>query len=724
MATVGMSSEVGRSLGSTFASAAAGVAALDTPQLAHTKAEIRTLVSEIAELTSADIDRDEFMRGMLSRVCMAMGASAAAVWTIDIEQTVELAASQNLPEELSTASAAASESHKRVLACVAAEGEPVLVPPGSIRIEAERPVNPIDEALLIVPIRIHERVDTLLEVIQPGGGGPAAQRGYLRFVAQMADLLADYLRREKLRLLAVEAQYVKQLQRQLLHISAATSTQLRCQAIATSTARLLRADVALLVKKTSRRWRVQAISELQTFDQRSQSVATVEGMLACIEREAGTAALSGVELLEASIGSASQKLSSVRTVPSSETEHSDSALTTVSKPADSSQNDVFDRDSVRSLVTLAREQLGCEHLMRMELAADGHWQIVLGTDGASDRSEMLLRGAELAPAMSGLLNSGSAGSNWTNWLSTSHRNSKAKLQPNWKSRVERWIVRSSAIGLVLAIALFPTPDQVAVVAVLEAEKKQMYYAPMSAIVERVLVDSGQSVKVGDVLLELSDKQLEAQLNEVAGQRLTADTQLAQDMAMIKRGQQPPQQQDELESRTVQSRITIAALDEQLAILQAQRAQLKIVARDDSVVTTWDARNRLEGRPVVAGQLLLATCAPQADWRLRLSIDQRNAGMVQDALDKSPQGLPVQFSLSSHPSDVRTGRLVGLSEQLISDQDGSGKVLGTVLVDAATLPAKTDGAVARAAIDCGRVTATWFVIRDAYREASAWLRMTW
>jgi hypothetical protein len=52
------------------------------------------------------------------------------------------------------------------------------------------------------------------------------------------------------------------------------------------------------------------------------------------------------------------------------------------------------------------------------------------------------------------------------------------------------------------------------------------------------------------------------------------------------------------------------------------------------------------------------------------------------------------------------------------------VLGTVLVDQNTLPAKTDGAVARAAIDCGRVTAIWFVIRDAYREASAWIRMTW
>ena len=47
------------------------------------------------------------------------------------------------------------------------------------------------------------------------------------------------------------------------------------------------------------------------------------------------------------------------------------------------------------------------------------------------------------------------------------------------------------------------------------------------------------------------------------------------------------------------------------------------------------------------------------------------------------------------------------EVTLNDDDGTAKVIGTVIVDARTLPAKTDGAVARAAIDCGRVTATWF-----------------
>ncbi|MEZ6078455.1 MAG: hypothetical protein R3C56_23125 [Pirellulaceae bacterium] len=92
-----------------------------------------------------------------------------------------------------------SPPHERILRCVIAEGQPILVPPGSVKVEADRPHNPLSDALIIIPVRIQDEVEFLLEVIQRPSGGPAAQRGYLRFVAQMADLMADYLRRQQLR---------------------------------------------------------------------------------------------------------------------------------------------------------------------------------------------------------------------------------------------------------------------------------------------------------------------------------------------------------------------------------------------------------------------------------------------------------------------------------------------------------------------------------------------
>ncbi|MGN6546591.1 MAG: efflux RND transporter periplasmic adaptor subunit [Aureliella sp.] len=690
MATVGMSSGMANAFATTFATGVSGVASLDTPQLNQTKAEIRSLVAEIAELSAAGVDSDQFLPGMLSRVCMAMGASAAAVWQIDRDQSLELLAGHNLPAEIAQADTESADAHRRVLACVAAEGHPVLVPPGSVRIEADRPSNPLDEALLIVPVRIHERVDTLLEVIQSSGGGPAAQRGYLRFVAQMADLMADFLRRARLGELAREAEHVRQLQEQLLTISAASSPKERSQAVACGLARLTGAELALLVAKTRRDWRVQAINDLASFDPRSETVRTAEGLIRRIDRSA-------------------------RGVPKSAT-----ILAQSSDPI-ASTDDLGDgtAEGLRSL-------LGCERLAVLPLSEDGQCQALLALDRTLDDEQLLVKLGQLQRPLGALLAPqrdarGRALAQPRGWLAGAPARTKTLA-----SRIERWIVRGSTVGLVAAIALFPTPDQVSVVAVLEAANKQLYYAPASAAVDRVLVDSNQHVKAGDVLAKLVDKQLEARLDELTGERTATAAQLDQDRSALLRGQHlTAGQRDELESRIEQLKITIRSLDDQLTILRARAEGLSIVARNDAVVTTWDARNRLEGRPVAAGQLLLATCSPEAAWQLQLSIPERQAGMVEDALAAAgDQGLSVQFSLSSHPGEVRSGRLVSLSKQLLKDARGGSKVLGTVLVDPSTLPAKTDGAVARAAIDCGKVAAVWLVVRDAYRAASAWVRMTW
>ena len=167
-----------------------GIASLDSPQVQQTKVEIRSLVAEIADLANRRIEPNEFYRGMLPRVCSAMGATGACVWSSTAEPEFSIIAQHAFPPSLIANDIHPSHPHRRILECVFSEGQPVLVPPRSISLEVERPTNPLDEALLVVPIRMDEKIDYLLEVAQKPGGGPVAQRGYLRFVAQMADLLA------------------------------------------------------------------------------------------------------------------------------------------------------------------------------------------------------------------------------------------------------------------------------------------------------------------------------------------------------------------------------------------------------------------------------------------------------------------------------------------------------------------------------------------------------
>ncbi len=668
--------------GASSTSGTPGVASLDTPQLNQTKIEIRSLLAEIAELSSSKISLGEFLDGMLPRICTAMGATAAAVWSMDPNRRLQLMGSHQLPSALEDLETDSFQSHLRILQCIVDEGQPILVPPGSTRLNTDRPTNPIEECLLVVPIRINERIDTLLEVIQPPGGGPAAQRGYLRFVAQMADLLSDYLRRHRLNELTRDAEYVRCLQTQWVAISSAKSTRQKWQAIADGLNRLLDGHVTLTLARLGSTWNVQSVSGLPAFDNRSESITAVQRLAQAIAPQLA----------------------------------SHTCALTLSH--DSNLEGLSD-----GLIDRACELLGCSQVTAMQLTHDNDRMAIIAMSETADGELIRTRINDLATSLnsmlSGLLPSQS-------WWKVSWGRGLSPSQPatsKWL-RLERWIVRASTAGLAIAVASFPTPDQLHTLAVLEAQNKQFYFAPANATIDKVMIKNDQPVKAGDPLIQLVDKQLEARLDEAQGQRLASAAQLEQDRSALLRGQLPPTQQVELESRSEQLKITLASLDQQIALMKSQSDELLIKARQDAVVTTWDAVNRLQGRPVAAGQLLLSTCESNSSWTLQVSIPEHQAGFVREKLERSPQGLSVPFTLSSYPNQVLEGRLIRLSQQIVKDEVQGNKVIGTVMFDERALPSKTDGAVARAVVDCGKVPAIWLVIRDAYRELDRWIRMTW
>ncbi len=675
-----------------FIAGAPGVAALDTPQSNQTKSEIRTLIAEIADLSTSASSIDEFIRGALPRICSAMGATAAAVWSCDVQQHCSLLGQYRLADELIDENSSSAIAHQRVLACVAAEGSPVLVPPGSTRLVAERPTNPLEEALLVVPIRILDRVDTLLEVIQPASGGPAAQRGYLRFVAQMADLLSDYLRRDRLRSLDKRSREVNELKAHLLAVSRASSKTHRHHCIAKALAQLLSADMVIVLSKSLRSWKATAVSELPTFDPRSEIVAAACRAMQAVDREL--------------------RITSPDAPPGC---WIDSSVVT---SAALGQANTF------------LQAIGAQRLLAFRLNDQSNLMCLVGLAADLDTDETFARARELVNCFGALAEPSqhstkfaeddpSAAQQRTAYAKRSITTSLRRLltSPLTKSLI--------AISLLIAAALFPMKDQISAVCVLEAANKQLYYAPCSAIVEEINVDSNQTVEPGSTMIRLVDRAMNSRIDELQGQRSTINAQLEQDRHALLRGSNlAASARDELESRIEQWRIKLKSIDQQLSLLSEQAKGLTIVARQKALVTTWDARNRLSGRPVSQGQLLLSTCEPEGQWQLRVSIPEHQLGQLEQAMSRTPGGLRVQYSLSSHPSDVRVGRLMNVQHQLVKDDAGHSKAVGLISVDAQTLPLRNDGAVARASIDCGQTTLFWLVVRDAYREADRWVRMMW
>lgn len=783
------------------------VASLDSPSLQQTKSEIRSLAGEIAQLAHTALQPDEFFEGFLPRLCSAMGAKGAGVWRVGPQSEVCLVAEHLLPASLLAANGPVdsapfasdpntddpfagdpfaddpttgepttnaanasqparhsmerlaarfdpahrvlpSQAHDRILRCVIAEGQPILVPPGNVKIESERPSNPLSDAIIVIPVRIQESVEYLLQVIQRPSGGPAAQRGYLRFVAQMADLMADYLRRQQLRELTKGSQRLQRIEAWLTALAGAHLDSQRHEMAADALRELLSADRAVLLA-ASPRSKVLALSGSRNFDSRSEIVLAAEALLRKLIR--------GGHVFQpstqgASAGWIAHRLSAT-----------DRRATS---PADSDSNtpSVADarteRDPQLQPATDAFCQgMGCRQAAIIPLDVDGRlWGLLAYPETTDQPTHDFTLDAEggalrLARAIGGIVGNRSRTQGALGWLSSTllgRRSPAALLQPNQSGHATlaklqhqtarqsaqrlamQWLLRLSLVALLAAIACFPVSQQISATAILQPRNKQMYYAPATAVVTQVMVAEGQTVTSGTPLLQLTSHDLDNQLESLQIELTKTEGEIAEKTSRLNRGDGlSPLQRDQLEFNLRELDSARRSTQLQIANVQQRVDELTIQARAEGTIATWDLKNRLLNHPVQAGQLLASTFDPDDQWSLWLSIPDHRAGLVAAALDSSAtSAVKVRFSLASHPDQILEAFAVDMAPQVTvhsSDPHATAaRVVRTeaLIGDASALPLKKDGAIARATIDCGQVPLVWLVFRDAVWAISSRIRMLW
>lgn len=704
-----------------------GVAALDSPLVQQTKTEIRTLAAEIGELAHSQIEPEDFYHGFLPRLCVAMGGTAAAVWKVESQEVSQLEAGHLLPPEL-LSGRNPSEAHARILRCVIAEGQAILVPPNTVTVDADRPTNPLEDALVIVPVRVRDDIDFILEVAQRPAGGPAAQRGYLRFVAQMADLLADYLRRLQLRRLAEREDQLSLTEDWLLTITQAGDDAARCRLACDAIAELLDAEQALWIEN-SKRPKLKAIRGMTRVDPRSEYVGATRDFLQqktaeefvwyhATDRRGGGQA----------VGSENES----KSLPSSQLKSPPDSLLSVS-------------------VDRLCELTGCRRLLVLTPPKSAYCILLAYHANCvsleQSTTEWQDRTQRLAAAISGLVATSPSGSRlarlpfWNGPQSVSDARPKA---------IQVGLTRMALVALFSVIALFPVPQQISATGILQPVAKNPYYAPADAIVSEVFVESGQEVSAEQPLVQLTSQTLRDQIDRLEGEIRSAKARLDHLNHLLNRGNDlSARESDRLEGELQQLRIDRASNQRQLQILKEQESDLLVVAQQTGIVSSWDLRNRLLNRPVTGGELLVTTYRPEGNWQLELSIPDHRTGMVAEAMEKPAAALAdagkhgpsqaagprssghtgarVRFSLSSHPDELHEGVLTQLSSHAIrsgSSGDERTIVLAQARLSADELPLKKDGAVARATIDCGRVPAVWLVFRDAVWAISSRLKMIW
>jgi hypothetical protein len=155
----------------------------------------------------------------------------------------------------------------------------------------------------------------------------------------------------------------------------------------------------------------------------------------------------------------------------------------------------------------------------------------------------------------------------------------------------------------------------------------------------------------------------------------------------------------------------------------------LTAPTDGVVVTWDVRNKLEGRPVAVGQVLMTIAQPEGPWELQIEMPEDRMGDISQArldvkkTDKNAD-LWVDYILATDPKTKYTDKLTEVGELAEVVRQEASTVKLRVAIDekrntamAAKLKlyrenVETDtrpGATVKARVHCGRAAIgyVWF-----------------
>ncbi len=599
-----------------------------------------------------------------------------------------------MPLELLTDSGEASKEHARILESVVRERQPILIPPQAVAVDAERPSNPTNEALVIVPVTLEGEVECLVEVVQTACGGPAAQRGYLRFLAQMADLLADYLRRQLVKELTKRQELADKTEKWICEALQCRDARLRSRIAVSGLCETLHAQQAYWLQLASwplQRPKVLAASHLDELDPRSEVAEQIVAL---------------TPLLDKSLQPSEKNSRSIQFFYASDRrvlEERDSALNPKQLLAATDQQAI---DSVCDLLhcrSLAVYDSPESPLHSWLLCFDAEQTAALANAGVDQISPLkTTRTLELLDASAAL----AAAPRTNSWLQPKAKSSGGQLR-----RIAMWAV---AAVLVACVGFFPMPQQVQVQAVLQPVNKYAYYAPMDAFVENVYVHEGEVVDDQQPLLSLRSRKLDSQVESLLGEHELAhhrieelENRLARDKSIT------ALERDRMEAQLGQLVSLQSSLNQQVQVLAQSQKDLQVFALGSGKVSTWDLANRLYKRPVKAGQLLATTYDPSGPWRLQVAVPQNRIGLVMANLRDDSSKPKVRFSLLSHPDQALEARLERLASQIVSGETNAAVLYGEASLEASQLPIRKDGAVANATIDCGTVPVYWLVIRDAY-----------
>lgn len=271
------------------------------------------------------------------------------------------------------------------------------------------------------------------------------------------------------------------------------------------------------------------------------------------------------------------------------------------------------------------------------------------------------------------------------------------------------------------LACWQTPFYVAAEGELLPKERRLVFSHSEGEVVDVLVNHGDVVEKGQVLVRLNSEDLDLRIEDVNGRLET----LVERKGSIQRSKfeknREQKQNAEQNLRAIQAEVDSLSL--QLKELEQIRSRLNVESPIGGQVITWDVEQNLEGRVVSPQNQLMEVADTDGPWQLVLEVSDKYADEVLAAWQQldAEEGdtLRVRFSIASDPKESYDGQVTSVGNEIQLTDDNQQVLRVKVDLDSSAIALKKARTGVSAKIYTGNDTSVGYLwlsdIPDAFRR---------
>lgn len=658
-----------------------GTEAISTGRSSTPAAALQQRLADLARLSKQDISSESFFQTLLQYFDQDVPLRWAVVWTRQGNQWHRLA-----QHPAQTGVDALAVEQEIVQHAAAAIGEAIAGERSQVCRQS------LNGSGVLLTLGVSEQRDLVLQVAPmasvpqrgnlhgeaPPGQPPSLSTQLLEAYGQLGD---DFCRNRTLQALQSQVLQLRRVVRVSEAVHASLNLDRTAFEIVSAWNELPECQRASLLVRDHQRFRVAAVSGLAVFDHRSPLIRSLVSL--------GTAVATGgqplmyglepitlppqlAEPLDAYLDQshalgllAVPLMRNVRNSPSS------SAPSNVVKPAAETPRQV-----IGVLVLEVGDPATLAALRDQTVALQGACAVALGN--ALEHSELPLRGI------------GNAVQRLSQFL-------------GWRDGGRLTLAVAAAAAMIAALILIPAPLRVAAVGELQPAQIEQAFAPRDGYVSEIFVEHNQTVQPGTPLLTVHSPDLELELRRIEGAIESTQQQLRAAEAARRRGTSDSTDVRDDAARFAAGETNLRAVlqsyEQQLELLRAEQASLRLQSVVDGTVLTWQVQQTLRGRPVQRGQQLLQIAPADSPWIIALAVPDQDIGHLLKAQSERAD-LPVEYILATQPQRRLKGTVIEVARITTLSDAGQPVVEVRVQVDRDDLIQPRAGAQVQAEILCG------------------------